>query len=168
MAGEPGAVDLSPVVAGKLGEQVDALGDHVGGEPPLAVLAWAKLAPTCVPVAAPAAMVSVAGVTVKLLWTWGAAFQLASPAWLAAMVQVPAATRVTLLPETVQIAGVGELKLTGSPALEVATSATGEAESEVVGGAVKLIVWAPLAIVPETVVAVAVAGVAWLSVARIA
>ena len=38
-----------------------------------------------------------------------------SPAWFAAMVQVPAACPVTVFPLTVQTLGVEELKLTGSP-----------------------------------------------------
>ena len=40
--------------------------------------------------------------TAKFWGTWGAAFQSASPAWSAAIVQVPAATSVTVVPLTVQ------------------------------------------------------------------
>ena len=38
-------------------------------------------------------------VTVKLCWTWAAAFQLALPAWLASSVQLPAAVKVTTPPD---------------------------------------------------------------------
>jgi hypothetical protein len=45
---------------------------------------------------------------------------LALPPWFAAMVQVPAVTPVTVVPLTVQILVVRELKLTGSPEVAVA------------------------------------------------
>ena len=45
---------------------------------------------------------------------------MALPAWFAAMVQVPVATPVTVLPLTVQTLCVAELKLTGWPELAVA------------------------------------------------
>ena len=47
---------------------------------------------------------------------------MALPAWLAAIVQVPAATPVTVEPETVQMVVVSELNVTGSPELAVALS----------------------------------------------
>ena len=47
------------------------------------------------------------------------------PAWLAATVQVPAATIVTVLPETVHTPVVVELKLTGRPELAVAPTVNG-------------------------------------------
>ena len=40
--------------------------------------------------------------TVNDCCTWGAAFQLALPAWLASIVQVPTVTKVTVVPEMVQ------------------------------------------------------------------
>jgi len=43
-----------------------------------------------------------------------------SPAWLAAMVQVPAATPETVLPATVQMVGVVELNATARPEVAVA------------------------------------------------
>ena len=58
---------------------------------------------------------------------------MALPAWLALMVQVPAATSVSVLPLTVQTLGVVEAKLTGRPELALATS---------VGGAT-LMIWLP-------------------------
>lgn len=42
------------------------------------------------------------------------------PAWLAAMVHIPAATLVTIFPLTVQVVGVMLLKLTGRPEVAVA------------------------------------------------
>ena len=47
------------------------------------------------------------------------------PAWLAVIVQVPAARIVTLLPETVQTLVVPEVKLTVRPALLVALRVIG-------------------------------------------
>ena len=49
------------------------------------------------------------------------------PAWLAAMVQVPGATIVTVVPVTVQTVPVLELKLTGRPELAVAAIENGAA-----------------------------------------
>ncbi len=45
------------------------------------------------------------------------------PVWLAWMVQVPAASSEAVAPETVHMAEVVEVKLTGSPELAVAVSA---------------------------------------------
>ena len=45
---------------------------------------------------------------------------MALPAWLAEMVQVPAATPVTVLPATVQVLGVMLAKVTGRPEVAVA------------------------------------------------
>ena len=64
-----------------------------------------------------------AGLTVKLSATSGAAAYLELPAWLASIVQVPVATSVTVVPETVQTEAVAEEKLTGSPEVAVAVSA---------------------------------------------
>ena len=58
-------------------------------------------------------------------WVCGAAFQLALPAWLALMVQVPTLTRVMVDPETVQVAVVAEVKATLSPELALALGVTG-------------------------------------------
>ena len=60
------------------------------------------------------------------------------------MVQVPADTSVTELPETVQTPVVVEVKVTVRPEVAVAVSVTGPAVSGVSGGWVKLIVWDPL------------------------
>src|SRR4029453_19620650 len=58
--------------------------------------------------------------TVKERVTSAAAFQSASPPWLARMGQVPGATIVTVVPETVQTPGVSLLKETVRPDDEVA------------------------------------------------
>ncbi len=52
-----------------------------------------------------------AGPTVKLCWTWGDGAQVPSPAWSAAIVQVPAArsVRAPVAAPTVQTDGVVEL-----------------------------------------------------------
>ena len=60
--------------------------------------------------------------TVRTRETVVAAAKLASPAWLASMMQVPAATRVSVLPLTVQVLGVDEAKDTGRPDVAEATS----------------------------------------------
>ena len=84
--------------------------------------------------------------TVKLSVTMGAAaYTTPSPGWLAWMVQVPADTSVAVEAEleTVQMAGVVDVKLTGNPELAVAVNVTGTdkliACAEM---AAKLIVWA--------------------------
>ncbi len=67
-------------------------------------------------------------VVLKLCVTCAAGLVLLLPAWLAALVQVPTATPVTVVPETVQIDAVRLLKVTGSPdeavALRVAAPPT--------------------------------------------
>src|SRR3954468_1727097 len=57
----------------------------------------------------------VALVTVKERVTVGAAFQSSLPAWLASIVQVPCASRVTVVPTTEHTSGVSDVKLTGRP-----------------------------------------------------
>ena len=65
------------------------------------------------------------GVTWKLWLTGVAAAQLALPAWVAWMVQVPAATSVTVVPETPHTFVVCELKLTVKPEEAVALTVNG-------------------------------------------
>ena len=67
---------------------------------------------------------------------------MALPAWLALMVQVPAATSVSVLPLTVQTLGVVEAKLTGRFELAVATNAGGAVPKVWLPGEVKLMVCA--------------------------
>ena len=85
--------------------------------------------------------------TEKFCCTCGAAFQFVFPAWLALIVQVPAPTKVTVPPETVQTLVVGGGEGDGQ--------ARGRSRSRRIGRApdrrrspgaleVKLIVWLPL------------------------
>ena len=60
--------------------------------------------------------------TVKLCWTWGAAFQLLLPAWLALIVHVPAPTKVTVEPDTVHTEAVPDVNATDRPELAVAVT----------------------------------------------
>src|SRR6185503_5674780 len=92
-------------------------------------------------------MVWFAFATLKLCETCGAALYVASPGWLALMVQVPAATRVTVVPETVQTEPVPELNATGRPELAVAETVKGGSPYTLAASAPKVIVWAVFAIV---------------------
>ena len=83
----------------------------------------------------------------KLRETSVAAAQLASPAWLAVIAQLPVWRSVSVVPETVQTLAVVEAKLTVRPEVAVADNVSGEAESEALGSAAKLIVWLPEATV---------------------
>ncbi len=73
--------------------------------------------------------VPVGGLTnsaVKLCVTVGAAaYVTPSPGWLAWMVQVPRASSVAVEPETVQMAGLVEVKPTVRPEVAVAVNAIG-------------------------------------------
>lgn len=60
------------------------------------------------------------GEMVKERCTCGAALNVASPLWLALIVQVPAETSVTVVPETVQVLEVADVKVTESPLEAVA------------------------------------------------
>ena len=79
----------------------------------------------------------------KLCETSLAAVQLASPAWLAVIEQVPIWRSVSEVPETVQTLVVVEAKATVRPEVAVADKVSGEAESEALGNAAKLIVCPP-------------------------
>ena len=74
---------------------------------------------------------------------------MALPAWLALMVQVPGATRVSVLPLTVQMPVVVEVKLTARPELAVAASAGGAVPTVWLPGEVNVMVCAPVATVNE-------------------
>ena len=88
------------------------------------------------------------------------------PAWFAAIVQVPAATIVTLLAETVHTEVVVELNATARPEVALAVSAMGVVLKLWFAGPVKEIVWLALAMVsvklwltlPPELVAVKVSG----------
>jgi hypothetical protein len=93
-----------------------------------------------VPPTARLAGVKLIGLMVWLPWLTamvcvlcGAAAKVPSPARLAARVQVPTATPVTMLPLTVQIDSVALLKLTASPELAVALAVVVTPAAKVVG-----------------------------------
>ena len=79
------------------------------------------------------------------------------PAWLASMMQVPAATSVSVVPLAEQVLGVVEEKLTGRPELELATNAAGALPSVWLPGEAKVMVCAAAEIVKtrDTVAAAA-------------
>ncbi len=88
--------------------------------------------------------------TVKLCSTAGAAFQLALPACVASIVQVPGLSRVTvvpLVPEVAQTPVVFDSKPTVRPEVAVASIVIGLWSRRFSAGAVNVIVWLPLAIV---------------------
>ena len=74
---------------------------------------------------APNVIVWLAGVTWKLWSTGVAAANPEPPPCFASMVHLPPATRVTVLPDTVQTEVVSDAKLTASPDVAVALTANG-------------------------------------------
>ena len=78
--------------------------------------------------------------TVKLWDTDGAALNEPLPACVAWIVQVPAATNVTVEPLTVQTAGVWLAKLTANPDDAVALRAKGASPSVLLAGLQKVMV----------------------------
>jgi hypothetical protein len=111
--------------------------------------------------------VSGAVATLKEFDTVGAAAKLALPAWLAATVQVPTATKLSVLPLTVHTPKVVDAKDTGKPELAVATSGAGGVPSVWPPGDVKVMVCEPGATVKDRETGVAgarVASPAWLAV----
>lgn len=60
------------------------------------------------------------------------------------MVQVPLLTKVTVLPETVQIAVLSDCSSTGSPELALAVTANGAAPKIFAGTDTKVMVWLDL------------------------
>jgi len=91
----------------------------------------------------PKAMVWLPFVTWKLWFTAVAAAQLVLPPCVAWMVQVPAATSVTVAPATVQKAGVAAEKLTARPEEAVALTAKGAVPNGSFESAPKVMVWLP-------------------------
>jgi hypothetical protein len=100
-------------------------------------------------------IVWVCAVTLNDCVTGAAALTLALPAWLAAIVQVPRLTKVTVEPDTVHTEVVLELKVTGKPALLVADTENGAAPSGCPGSAAKLMVWVSIETVNDCVTWVA-------------
>ena len=74
---------------------------------------------------------------------------------MAAMVQVPDATSVTVLPDTVQTPAVVELNATAKPDDAVAATAKGAAPNGLLVRAAKVMVWAALATLNDAVTWVA-------------
>jgi len=65
---------------------------------------------------------------------------LALPAWLAVTEQVPAASSVAVVPETVQTAAVDDVKVTASPELAVAMRVIGAEPKVTLGGTANVMV----------------------------
>ena len=80
-------------------------------------------------------------VTAKDCATGGAGLKNSLPGWAAWIVQVPVVISVTVLPLTVQTAGVSEAKLTGKPEEAVALTVNGGSLTSLSGNGLKLIVW---------------------------
>jgi hypothetical protein len=74
-------------------------------------------------------MVCVAGETLNVFDTFAAAAYVASPAWLATTVQLPAPANVKVVPLTVHTLGVVEAKATVRPEVDVADRAAGAVPS---------------------------------------
>lgn len=91
-------------------------------------------------------MVCDPGATVIVFVTIGAAeylgFPIELPAWLAATSQLPAASRVSVVPLAVQMLGVVEAKATVKPDVEVATKGAGATPKVWLPGESKVMVWA--------------------------
>jgi hypothetical protein len=92
---------------------------------------------------APKVMVWPPGVTWKLWFTGVAAAQFAVPACVAWMVQVPTATSVTVAPDTAQMEGVVEAKLTVRPEEALAPTGNEPVSNDRLASAPKLMVWLP-------------------------
>src|SRR2546428_9899851 len=73
----------------------------------------------------------------------GAGLKLLFPPWEAVIVQLPAAARVTVLPETVQLPVAA--KLTASPEEAVAVTVNGGSLAVLSASGLKVIVWSPFA-----------------------
>src|SRR2546423_15485583 len=86
--------------------------------------------------------------TAKVCWAWGAAFQLALPAWLASMTQVPTVVKLTVEPEMEQneVALASMVKATARPELDAAVTMEVEPPTFAPAGAVVVeeMVWSPL------------------------
>jgi len=98
--------------------------------PPPVLMGGAQVTATCpLPTGVACTLVDAPGataLTTKLCGTGGAAAQIASPDWVAVMVQVPAPTSVTMVPATVQTASVLLAKPTVN--VEVALANSGGTE----------------------------------------
>ena len=101
-------------------------------------------APMVLSASAAKVLVCDAGFTVKVRVTGGAGSFVASPGWLAVIEQEPPLRIVAVLPETVQMVGVFEAKVTGSPEVAVALSVIcAEGLYVMLGSGLKVIVCEP-------------------------
>ena len=73
-----------------------------------------------------------------------------SPAWAARMVQVPVATKLTLVPATVHTGVASDEKPTANPDDAVALTVNGDAANERSASAPKVIVWLAAVIVCDS------------------
>ena len=105
-------------------------------------------------------MVWAIAITLNERDTLAAAAKVLLPAWLASMLQVPAATSVSVVPLTVQTPGVVDTSETVRPDVELATSALGVSPKVCVAGALKVMVWALLTTAKFWVTVAAAANVA--------
>lgn len=81
-------------------------------------------------------------VTAKVLLTAVAAKKLALPDWLALTVQLPTLTKVSVVPLTVQTAGVVDANVIARPELAVALKAAGVTPNTWAAGAAKVMLCA--------------------------
>jgi sRNA-binding protein len=72
---------------------------------------------------------------------------MALPAWAAVTVQIPAETRVTVVPLTLHTVDGAAVKVTARPEDAVALSVTGDWARVFLANAAKLIVWATLTMI---------------------
>ena len=131
----------TPVTVLPLTVQIDVVVEvKVTARPELAVALNVPVPFTVTVGAAPKVIVWLPFPTVIVCVTCGAALYVVLPAWFAATTHDPAATPVTVLPLTVQIEVVVEVKVTARPELAVALSVP--VRATVTAGAVpKVIVW---------------------------
>ena len=108
-------------------------------------------------------MVWLPGATVNVRATGVAAAVVLLPGWLAVMVQLPADTSVSVVPDTVHTPSVDDAKLTVRPELAVATSADGATPKVWLPGEVKLMVCDASGAVPTVMVTVTFAPAATLA-----
>jgi hypothetical protein len=135
---EPAA---TPVTVLPLTVQIDAVVEvKVTASAELAVALSVPVPPTVTAGAVPKVIVWLAGVIAMVCVTCGAAAKFVLPAWFAATTQDPAETPVTVLPLTVQIVAVVEVKVTARAELAVALSVP-VPPTFTAGAAPKAIVW---------------------------
>lgn len=111
--------------------------------------------PNALPVMAAKVIVWAPLDTVNDCVTWAATLKLTLPVWLAAIVQVPSATMVTVEPETVQTGEVVEVSVTARLDDAVAETVKGAVPKPLPASAAKVMVCVPLDTVNDRVTCVA-------------